>query len=221
MALNVSLTTSRSARSSSGCGTAASVVTKPSIVAIMGSIMPEPFAIPPMTASRPPIDTRTAASFGNGSVVMIARAAADPWSGASAPIAAGRPARILSRLSATPMTPVDATNTSSTLHPTRRAVSAAISRATTRPRSPVHAFAQPLFATMARARPRVVARCSSDTMTGAAWARFVVNTAAAAAGRSDTSSARSRPPLALMPALTPAARNPAGVVTPPVVISRI
>ena len=78
MALNVSSTTSRSARSSSGLGTAASVVTKPSIVAIIGSIMPEPLAMPPMATSRPPMLTRAAASFGNGSVVMIARAAGAP-----------------------------------------------------------------------------------------------------------------------------------------------
>ena len=78
IALNVSLTASRSARSSSPFGTAASVVTKPSIVAIIGSIIPEPFAIPPIAASRPPSVTRAAASFGNGSVVMIARAACAP-----------------------------------------------------------------------------------------------------------------------------------------------
>ena len=78
MALKVVLTAARSARCSSGSGTAASVVTKPSMVAIIGSIIPEPLAIPPMTASRPSIATRAAASFGNGSVVMIARAAAGP-----------------------------------------------------------------------------------------------------------------------------------------------
>ena len=53
IALNVSLTASRSARCSSGCGTAASVVTNASIVAIIGSIMPEPLAIPPIATSRP------------------------------------------------------------------------------------------------------------------------------------------------------------------------
>ena len=79
MALNVSSTACRSARSSSGCGTAASVVTNPSIVAIIGSIIPEPLAMPPIVMSRPPSSaTCAAASFGNGSVVMIARAASDP-----------------------------------------------------------------------------------------------------------------------------------------------
>ncbi len=78
MALKVSLTASRSARSSSGGATAASVVTNPSIVAIIGSIMPDPFAMPPMLAGRPPMAICVAASFGNGSVVMIARAACGP-----------------------------------------------------------------------------------------------------------------------------------------------
>ena len=62
----------------SGCATAASVVTNPSIVAIIGSIMPEPLAMPPMPIVRPPIVIRPAASFGKGSVVMMARAAAPP-----------------------------------------------------------------------------------------------------------------------------------------------
>jgi hypothetical protein len=51
------------------------------MVASIGSIMPEPLAMPPMTTSAGrsvPIDSRAAVSFGNGSVVMIARAAADP-----------------------------------------------------------------------------------------------------------------------------------------------
>ena len=78
IALNVSLTVSRSARSRSAGGTAASVVTKASIVAMFGSIMPDPFAIPPMAISRPPRETRAAASFGKGSVVMMARAASPP-----------------------------------------------------------------------------------------------------------------------------------------------
>ena len=44
---------------------------------------------------------------------------------------------------------------------------------------------------------------------------LVVNTAAICAGASETSSARSGLPLGLMPALTPAARKPRGVATPP------
>ena len=78
MALNVSSTTSFSARWRSGAGTAASVVTNPSIVAIIGPIMPEPLAMPPIRTGVPPMVTSVAVSLGNGSVVMIARAAAGP-----------------------------------------------------------------------------------------------------------------------------------------------
>ena len=124
--------------------------------------------------------------------------------------AAGSPPRILSIGRPTPITPVDATSTCSTGQPTSRAVSAAISRATRSPSSPVQALAQPLLTTIARAVPPERARCSRETTTGAAIARLVVKTAAACAGASETSSARSRLPLALMPALTPAARKPRG-----------
>ena len=55
--------------------TAASVVRKPSIVAMRGSIMPEPLAMPPTRNGADSVVTSTAHSFGNGSVVMIARAA--------------------------------------------------------------------------------------------------------------------------------------------------
>ena len=47
IALNVSSATRRSARCSTSGATRASVVRKPSIVAMRGSIMPEPFAMPP------------------------------------------------------------------------------------------------------------------------------------------------------------------------------
>ena len=47
MALNVSSATRRSARCSTSGATRASVVRNPSIVAMRGSIMPEPLAMPP------------------------------------------------------------------------------------------------------------------------------------------------------------------------------
>ena len=221
MALNVSFTASRSARSSSGRGTAASVVTNPSIVAIIGSIMPEPLAIPPTKMSCPAIVARADASFGNGSVVMIARAAAAPWSAASARSATGKPERIFSIGRATPITPVEATSTCGTGQPISRAVSDAISRAARYPSSPVQAFAQPLLTTIARATLSDRSRCSRERTTGAACARFIVKTAAAVAAVSDTRSARSGAPLALIPALTPAALNPAGVVTPPLTTATV
>ena len=64
IALNVSSVTAASARCSSAGATCASVVTTASMVAIIGSIMPEPLAMPP-TRNRPPaVVTSTAASFG-------------------------------------------------------------------------------------------------------------------------------------------------------------
>ena len=55
--------------------TFASQVRKPNIVAISGSIMPDPFAMPPTWNVPAGVSTLTAYSFGHGSVVMIARAA--------------------------------------------------------------------------------------------------------------------------------------------------
>jgi hypothetical protein len=48
IALKVSRVAAASARSNSTAGTSASQVRNASIVAIIGSIMPEPLAIPPM-----------------------------------------------------------------------------------------------------------------------------------------------------------------------------
>ena len=154
------------ARCSNAGATAASVVTTPSIVAIMGSIMPEPFAIPPMRYAPVAAVTSTAASFGNGSVVMMARAAEGPPSRSSAAAAEAMPLVTTSQSSSTPMTPVDATSTCSTGHPATLAVSAAIARASAIPESPVHAFAHPLLTTIARAVPPDRTRCSRETTTG-------------------------------------------------------
>ncbi len=106
--------------------------------------------MPPTRKLPNSVDTSTAYSFGNGSVVMIARAAAAPPLASSAFTAIGMPPRIASILRLTPMTPVDATRTCSLLQPTAAAVSCAISRASASPRGPVQAFAQPLLVTMAR-----------------------------------------------------------------------
>ena len=77
IALNVSSATLRSARCSTAGATCASVVRNPSIVAMRGSIMPEPLAMPPTANVRPSaVVTDTALPFGNGSVVMMARMAA-------------------------------------------------------------------------------------------------------------------------------------------------
>ena len=66
----------RSACDSTPGSTLASVVRNASIVAMRGSIMPEPLAMPPTVIGPFGVSTTTAYDFGNGSVVMIARVAA-------------------------------------------------------------------------------------------------------------------------------------------------
>ena len=111
--------------------------------------MPTPFAIPPIVTARPSTSSRSAASLGFVSVVRIASAAARPPWGESDFASFGNAARTLSIGSGTPMTPVEATRTCAagirSSSPTRRA----ISRASLRPRSPVHTLAHPLEATIA------------------------------------------------------------------------
>src|SRR3954451_12827225 len=111
------------------------------------------------------------------------------------------------------MRPVEQTSTCSAATPSPSPVSAAMRRASVRPRSPVAAFALPDDSTTAAARPSV--RCSRLICTGAAQARLVVNTpAAGAAVRSSVATiARSGAPDSLMPHAAPPAANPFGAVT--------
>ena len=95
----------------------------------------------------------TAASFGRVSVVMMARAASAPPPADSSDAAAGRPIPNGARGSCTPMTPVDATSTSDAGQPTASPAMRAVSRAASKPGSPVAAFAFPEFTTTARAVP--------------------------------------------------------------------
>ena len=64
IALKVSSVTSARARWRRAGAIAASVVRKPSIVAIIGSIIPAPFTMPPTAKSPAELLTRSAASFG-------------------------------------------------------------------------------------------------------------------------------------------------------------
>ena len=96
---------------------------------MFGSIMPEPLAMPPMVNAPRGVCTVTACSFGNGSVVMMARAASLPPSRVIAAAAARMPVTTRSIFSVTPMTPVVATSTCSGGQPTAPAVSSAIRRA--------------------------------------------------------------------------------------------
>jgi hypothetical protein len=129
------------------------------MVAMRGSIIPEPLAMPPTRKRPTSVVTSTAASFGNGSVVMMARAAAPPPSSDNAVTAAGTPVRRAPMARFTPITPVDATITCCGSTARAAATSADISSASAMPCGPVQALAQPLFVTIAQATPPLVARC--------------------------------------------------------------
>src|SRR5438093_1455659 len=101
-------TVRRTTAVSAAGATTASVAAKQNMVARWGSIMPTPFAIPPIVTARPSTSSRSAASFGFASVVRIASAAARPPWGESDLASFGSAARTLSIGSGTPMTPVDA-----------------------------------------------------------------------------------------------------------------
>ncbi len=89
--------------------------------------------MPPTRNVPPGVTTSTAADFGNGSVVMMAIAASAPPSGESAAAARGMPSRRAGIFRLTPMTPVEATSTSSAEQPSAAAVRAAISCASAMP----------------------------------------------------------------------------------------
>ena len=177
-------------------------------MASCGWIIPEPFAIPPTTKPSP----CATASFAYVSVVMIAVAASAPpcW---ESPAAAERtPATTLLSGSGVPITPVDRTSTSSVARSSRRAASAAVAYASSRPRSPVAAFATPEF--VSTACGCASSRCSLQSTTGAASTRFAVNIPAPVAGTSERTSERSRRSFLRIPQCTPLATNPLAAVTP-------
>ena len=91
----------------------ASVVIKTSMVAMLGWIIPLPLAMPPMRQVFPSRENSTATSLRTVSVVMIPSAAASQPSSERPAVSASMPAAIGSRFSGSPMTPVEATTTSS------------------------------------------------------------------------------------------------------------
>src|SRR6185437_11178206 len=84
-ALNVSSTPLLSSDCSAAGAIGASVKTKDSIVAMSGMIMPAPLAMPLMVTVVLPSFALAVATFGNVSVVMIARAAPIQSSGVATP----------------------------------------------------------------------------------------------------------------------------------------
>lgn len=122
---------------------------------MFGSIMPEPFAMPPTVTFLPPTVTVAHASFGRVSVVMTAFSAASPCAAVrpSAAAAFFMPASRRSVGSGRPMTPVEATRTCRGSTPSSPAVTRAESFASLRPCSPVQALAHPELARIAWTRP--------------------------------------------------------------------
>ena len=181
--LNDSSTASNSPLRSVSAGIAASVVTKHSIVAMLGEIMPAPLTQPPSRTRCCPSSNEIASSLGRVSLVMIARATAWPPSRSSPATSSGRHGSMRAIGSGRPITPVEATPTSVRRRPRPEATQAAMVVASRIPWMPVQALALPLLATIARSAPP--RRWVWLSLTGAALTRLVVNAPAAAHGRSE------------------------------------
>ena len=117
--------------------------------------------------------------------------------------------------SCTPMTPVDATKTSSAGMQSAWAAIDCMACAAARPGSPVAALAMPEFKMTARALPP--AATARETCTGAAQNTFFVNVPVATVLFDDetTSAASKRSGSFRNPICAPAAEKPSGAVTPP------
>ena len=126
--LKVSTTSSFTAFIRSSLEITASVVTKASMVHILGWIMPEPLHMPPMVTFTPPTSNSTATCLLRVSVVIIASAACVPAASvASFSFASfATPSSILSIGSCIPITPVDATSTDSSGIPSAFAAAFAV-----------------------------------------------------------------------------------------------
>ena len=138
---------------------------------MFGAIMPAPLAMPVTVTGTPSISVRRDAPFGTVSVVMIARAAASQPASASAARQAGSVVTILSTGNGSMMTPVEKGSTCSGAQSSSAATAAQLARASASPRAPVPALALPALITSARTGT-CRARCSRQTVTGAAQKRF-------------------------------------------------
>ena len=144
---------------------------KTSIVAILGCIIPEPFAIPPMRHSFPSISKETATCFICVSVVIIPSAAASLLFSARPPTSAGIPEAKGAISIGRPITPVEAITISSGVSPSASAASLLTLFAISMP-SALQVLAFPLLQITACAFPSF--KCSFVTVMGAPFTRFVV-----------------------------------------------
>jgi hypothetical protein len=136
----------------------ASQVMKPSMVAMLGWIMPEPLAMPPMRTGRPSRRSSRAIDLVTRSVVTMADAAAAEPVEVRAATAWGMPDRRGSILMGWPMTPVEAMRIVSGSMLRAWAVRRAASRVSASPWAPVQALAWPALQRMARAVGLVLRR---------------------------------------------------------------
>jgi hypothetical protein len=145
-----------------------------------GAIMPAPLAMPLMDTGTSPSLAVRVATFGNVSVVMMARAASTQGNNSSAfsSQSASTPSNFEAS-SGSPMTPVEARKTRSGRQPAAAAAISAVSLAAAAPRRPVKALALPELTMSACAVP--AGRCVRHQSTGADGQRDVVNTPATAA----------------------------------------
>ena len=164
---------------------AASVATKASIVAMFGAIMPEPLAIPAIRTVWPSIVASATAPLGKVSVVMMASEASAQPSGDRRAAISGNTASIFAASSSTPITPVEASMTSSGAADRACAAAAAVRRAASAPGGPVKLLAQPALHTSARTAPPFCWIADWHQSTGAEPTPCRVNTPAAIAPSSN------------------------------------
>src|SRR6516225_3762699 len=160
----------------------------------------------------PPILNEAAAVFGRVSVVQIAResSAKERAERRRFRVMPDSARRIFSNGSGTPITPVEQTKTSRGWQPRRRAASSTVFTDAAYPAGPVAQFALPAFTMTARMRPFEARKFALETVTGGATTRFWVNTAAAEAGTSLESKARSSAPVFFRPQAVAEKRKPLG-----------
>src|ERR1035438_5461895 len=196
------------ARNCAGRSTA-SVMTKPSVVAIIGWIIPLPFVMPATRTAPRRRRASAKAVLGTRSVVIMARATASKPSARSPLTRRGRASMILRGSSSTPITPVEEGTTWVTGR--RRSLAAAL-HVDSATASPVRVaqLALPALITTAPHRPLDAFRWLRPRRTGAACTRFCVKTAAALAGNPLTISAKSSFATCRIPAYVAAYAYPSG-----------
>src|SRR5271163_64669 len=140
---------------------AASVVTKASMVAILGWIIPAPLAQPTKWMRLPAILKEALAVLGRVSVVQMASdsSAKERAEGRWWRATMGKPRRTLSSGKGTPITPVEQTKSSCGWQPRCLAASLTVRNATAWPEAPVAQLALPALTTTARMRPLDDFRC--------------------------------------------------------------